>query len=179
MFEFFLIPGILLLLLFFIDDPLLLLLCMIPLVPSVYAMLTGAPSVPTPAHIMEKMFKLARIKAGETVYDLGCGDGRLVFKAVDHKAKAIGFELSLPVYVYAKILSFFRGGSIRLRNFWRQDLSDADVIFCYLLTDSMQTFKKRIWPTLKPGTRVISHAFAMKGIEPVKQIDNVRLYVKK
>ena len=113
------------------------------------------------------------------VIGLGCGDGRLVFAAASKNARAIGYEFSVPTYALAKFLSLFHPGSkIYLRDFWKQDYHDADVIFCYLLSNSMQTFKKIIWPQLKPGCKVISHAFAMKGIEPAYKGEGVVMYVK-
>lgn len=147
--------------------------------PGIYAMLRGAPFVPTMRATQERMFGLANIKNGETVYDLGCGDGRLVFAAAKKGARAIGYEFSVPTFVLAKLLSFFHArSSIRFANMWKQDYKNADVLFCYLLTDTMQTFKKVVWPQLKPGTRVVSHAFKMKGIEPSKTDHDVVLYIK-
>lgn len=171
-------PLLLLGVVLFVEQPLWLVLCVVLMLPAVYAMWTGAPPVPTPPAVMRDMFALAKIRPGERVYDLGCGDGRLVFEAKRLGAQATGFELALPVYLLAKIRSFFLGGRILFRDFWKADLSDADVVFCFLLTDSMQTFKQKLWPALKPGTRVVSHAFPMHGIEPAERMGGVRLYVK-
>lgn len=178
MFEFLLAPLILLLLPMLVHQPVALAVCALLLMPGAYAMITGAPYVPTPQKTLEKMLRLAAIRPGERVYDLGCGDGRLIFAAVRAGARATGFELSMLVFFTAKIRSWFRGGQILYRDFWRQDLSDADVVFCYLLPGSMRTFQRRLWPKLKPGTRVVSHAFVMDGIEPDAQEGAVRLYVK-
>ncbi len=147
--------------------------------PGIYAMLRGAPFVPTMKSTQERMLKLAKISKGDTVYDLGCGDGRLVFAAAKKGAKAIGYEFSVPTFALAKLLSFFnRGASIRYGDMWKKDYRDADVIFCYLLTDTMQTFKKIVWPQLKKGTRVVSHSFKMKGVEPSKIDQDSVLYIK-
>jgi len=179
MFEFFLAPLLLLAVPFLIHHPFWLAFLCLLLAPGVYAMCTGAPFVPTSRSTMAKMFTLADIKPHERVYDLGCGDGRLVFEAAKKGAHATGYELSPPIYLSAKIRALFHPRShIFYRDFWRQNIGDADVVFCYLLTDSMQTFKQKMWPTLKPGTRVVSHAFAMNGIEPVNQMGDVRLYVR-
>jgi SAM-dependent methyltransferase len=148
--------------------------------PGVYAMLRGAPFVPTSAETVKRMLKVARIKKGEKVYDPGCGDGRLVIAAAREGAQAVGYELSVPTYVLARIRSFGQlGVRIRFRNLWRQKYSDADVLFCYLLVAPMQRFKREIWPTLKPGCRVVSHAFRMEGIEPTEVLGDAVLYVKK
>jgi SAM-dependent methyltransferase len=179
MFEFLFSFVLLLLAPFLMDYPILFAAWTFLMLPGLYAMITGAPFVPSSQKIMEKMMELANIQPGERVYDLGCGDGRVVRAAAKQGARSIGFELSPFVYIIAKLRSLFLPNtSIRFRDFWGQNLADADVVFCYLLTASMQTFKKELWPTLKPGTRVVSHAFAMEGIEPSKQIGDVRLYVK-
>jgi cyclopropane fatty-acyl-phospholipid synthase-like methyltransferase len=150
------------------------------IIPGAYATYTGAPFVPTSQKTLRKMIELAKIKKGEKVYDLGCGDGRLVFAAAKKGANAVGYEFSVPTFLWAKIRSLiYPRSSIQLRDFWKQNYKDADVIFCYLLTDTMQVFKKKVWPQLKPGTRVVSHAFRMKDIQPVKKEDGVVLYMKR
>lgn len=153
--------------------------CFLLVLPGVYALMTGVQYFPTFGKIMRKMLALAAIQKGETVYDLGSGDGRFVFAAARKGATAIGYELSLPLFLYTKIVSLFIPRShIYFRNFWKQDYRDADVIFCFLLISLMQRFEKEVWPTLKPGTRVISHSFKMKGIKPVKEDGEAVLYIK-
>ncbi len=147
--------------------------------PGLYATWSGAPYVPSSKKFMRRMLELADIKPGEQVYDLGCGDGRLIFAAAKQGAQAIGYEFSFPTFLVAYARSLFVAGArIRCRNFWHGDYRSADVIFCYLLTDSMQTFKKKIWPQLKPGCRVVSHAFRMNGVEARYDKEGVVLYVK-
>lgn len=161
------------------DWPLLVFALVVLSLPGLWATKTGAPSIPTRKKVLDTMLHLARIKPGETVYDLGCGDGRIVFAAQKAGANAVGYELSLPTYLLAKLRSLtYPGSRIEYKNFWTQDYSDADVIFCYLLTSSMQTFKDKVWPNLKPGCRVVSHAFTMKDVAPQEEQDGVILYVK-
>ena len=159
---------------------LVLLVCiMLLMLPSLYAMWYGAPFVPTNANSMERMMEWAQIKRGEHVYDLGCGDGRFIFAAAALGAKAVGYEMSIPVWCLAKIRSLFhKHASIRYADFWKQKYSNADVIFCYLLPKTMQTFKTVVWPQLRPGTRVLSHAFLMEGIIPKRKEGTVILYIK-
>lgn len=153
----------------------LLLLCL----PGVLTMRGAAPYVTTSRRTMHAMLGLAEIKACETVYDLGCGDGRLVFAAAKQGAIATGYEMSVPAYLFAKIRSFIHPhSSIRYGNLWKQDYRDADVIFCYFLKDTMQDFEARIWPTLKPGCRVVSHAFSMKGVVETGRDGDAVMYVK-
>ncbi|MBM3227420.1 class I SAM-dependent methyltransferase [Candidatus Peribacteria bacterium] len=154
---------------------LLLILCL----PGIWYMRGAAPFITTSKRTMQAMLTLANIKHDERVYDLGCGDGRLIFAAAAQGADAIGFEMSMPVYLLAKSSSLLRRNtSIRYGNLWRQDYRDADVIFCYFLKDTMQDFYKRIWPTLKPGCRVVSHAFTIDGKEAAARDGDAVLYVK-
>ena len=156
-----------------------LVVCLLIIAPGVYALVTGVQYFPTFKQTMERMLHLADIKKGERVYDLGSGDGRFVFAAARKGAKATGYELSVPLFIYSKFVSFFIPRSyIHFRNFWKQDYRDADVIFCFLLISLMQRFEKEVWPTLKPGTRVISHSFKMKGVKPVQEDEDAVLYVK-
>ncbi len=161
------------------SSPLPTLAALFILLPGVWAAYHGAPFVPTPQRTVRQMMAFADIRPGDEVHDLGCGDGRLIFAAARKGAKAIGYELSLPVYLIAKVQSWFRPGSkVFYRNFWSQKYKNADVVFCYLLTSTMQTFEKKIWPQLKPGCKVISHSFRMKGVKEKESKNGVVLYVK-
>ncbi len=147
--------------------------------PTAYAMLSGAPFVPTPGRLVRSMVELARVKRGERVYDVGCGDGRFLIAAAKHGAVAIGYELSLSVYLLSRLRTLFADHvSVRLRNFWVQDYREADVIFCFLTVEAMARFYERIWPQLKPGCRVVSHAFRMPGLKATREVEGAVMYVK-
>ena len=148
-------------------------------VPGVRAMMKGPPYVPTPKRRVDIMMEFAQPKPGEIAYDLGCGDGRIVFATAKRGAKATGYELSLPTYLVAKIRSLWHPRSrILFRDFWSKSYKDADIIYCYLLKGVMPEFERIVWPQLKPGTRVLSHTFKMPTIKPVKERDMVYMYVK-
>jgi SAM-dependent methyltransferase len=149
------------------------------ILPGMFAAFTTGPFVPSARKKHKIMIGLANLKSGDTVYDLGCGDGRLVFNAAPKVKKAIGYELSIPLVLYGKFISLFvKGGpKIKFGNIWKQKYEDADVIFCYLLPGAMQKFHKVIWPTLKPGTRVISNSFQIRDLKPAKEEDRVYLYI--
>ncbi len=148
--------------------------------PGLLVMRGGAPFVSTPRKILDAMLELAGIRPGDKVADLGCGDGRLVFAAAAKGADATGYEFSVPTYTVAKLRSLTRSNArIRYANFWKLDHSDADIVFCFLLQDTMQDFKRKIWPTLKPGAKVVSHAFSMEGIAHKKKLGGALLYIKK
>lgn len=148
--------------------------------PGIRARWGQAPYVWTGGKTQEDMVRLAAIQRGETAYDLGCGDGRLVRAAAREGAHATGIEASLLTFLLAWIWSLpVRGARIRFGDLWKGNYRDADVVFCYLLVAGMQRFEKEIWPTLKPGTRVVSNTFRMKGLSPEKEEGDVFLYVKR
>jgi|GEM_PF-592249 len=146
--------------------------------PTLYAMLAGAPFVPTPMKQVERMLSAVPLKKGMTIYDLGAGDGRLVYRASkDYGVRAIGYEFSPFVWMMSKILqkTIWRSDAeMRYGNFWKKDISDADVIVCYLLPGSMKKIYEEIFPTLKPGTLIISHAFTIPHMKPVKVLERIR-----
>jgi hypothetical protein len=151
------------------------------LIPDIYlAIKNSPPFVPTFKRDLRIMLKLAHIKKGDIVYDPGCGDGRIVFAAAKKGALATGFEYAIPAYLWAKFFSlFYRRSHIVYGDFWKQDYSNADVIFCYLLPALMPAFHTKIWSQLKPGCRVVSNSFRMKDIEADETERGVHLYIKK
>lgn len=146
--------------------------------PTIYAMMAGAPFVPTPMRQVERMLSAVPLKKGMTLYDLGSGDGRLVYRASkDYGVRAIGYEFSPFVWlwsVFLKIVKWRSKAELRFGNFWKKDLSDADVIVCYLLPGTMEKMHKQLFPRLKPGTLIISHAFSIPDLKPIKTLDRLR-----
>jgi uncharacterized protein (TIGR03000 family) len=126
------------------------------------------PYIPTPNKVVEEMLKLADVKAGDIVYDLGCGDGRIVITAVkDFKAKrGVGVELA-PERVKLSKQNAEKAGlsdKIEIREgdvLQIKDLSDADVVALYLLPDVNEKLRPMLKRSLKPGARVVSHDFDM------------------
>lgn len=155
---------------------------MILVMPGLYAMFSGAPFVPSSAKRSKAIMKLGDFKASDVVYDLGCGDGRVIREVANRGVKkAIGYEFSVPTYLLA-IFRRYLGKTkekIKYRNFWKQDYKDADVLICFLLDKSMKEVEKQIWPTLKKGAKVVSNVFRMHSLEPEAKLDGVYLYVKK
>ncbi len=156
------------------------LLCVVMIaLPGIRARWHGAPYVWSSKPTVETMFRFADIQSGERVYDLGCGDGRIVRMAARRGAYAIGIEASLLTFLLAWLWCLpIRNTRIRFGDLWKGDYRDADVVFCYLLVSSMERFEREIWPTLKPGCRVVSNSFRMKGLEPEQAEGGVYLYRK-
>lgn len=141
-------------------------------IPTIMAMVNGAPFVPTPMARVKKMVALAKIKPGQRVYDIGCGDGRFVYIAAnEYLAKATGIELSPIVYLLAILRKLFwrSKAKILLADFKMCNLSDADVIFCYLLPDVLKKIQPALDKQLKPGTKIFSYAFEIPTWELIHQ----------
>ncbi len=132
----------------------------------------AAPYVPTRQHDVERMLRLAELKAGEIVYDLGAGDGRFILTAAKrYQAKATGYEISLLPYWVAK-LRIWRAhignlATMKAKDFFHVDLSDANVVVCFLTPGAMKKLGEKFKRELKPGTRVVSFAFSIAGWTPV------------
>ncbi len=157
--------------------------------PTLMTLVNGAPFVPTPMEAVRKMLKLANIKKGEVVYDIGCGDGRMVYLAVKEcGAKGTGFELSPFVYLLAIIRKLFWRSKARIlfRNFKTQSFKDADVIMCYLMPETLDKLRPKLESELKKGARIISYAFRIKDWKEKhreeKDLDNnispIWIYIK-
>jgi uncharacterized protein (TIGR03000 family) len=136
------------------------------------------PYVATPNKVVEEMLKLAAVKEGDVVYDLGCGDGRIVISAVKNfKAKrGVGVELA-PERVKLSKENADKAGiadKVEIREgdvLKLTDLSDANVVTLYLLPDVNEKLRPMLRKTLKPGARVVSHDFDMgEEWKPEKEI---------
>jgi tRNA A58 N-methylase Trm61 len=129
------------------------------------------PFVPSPDIVVQRMLSLANLKPGELVYDLGAGDGRILSTAVQRfGAKAFGVELHATRY--AEILNRLSkeriGDSVRVvrGDFSDVSLEDADVVTLYLLTSVNSSIRPKLERELRPGSRVISHDFPIRGWTP-------------
>ena len=140
------------------------------LVPTIIAMVTGAPWVPTPMARVRRMLELAKLKPGDRLYDLGCGDGRLVHCAAkEYGADAIGLELSPLIYLLGRVRNAILRSKSRIlfRDFRGVDFGNARAIVFYLLPDVLKVMRPRFEEQLKPGTLIVSYAFQIEGWEPV------------
>jgi predicted RNA methylase len=132
-----------------------------------------APYYPTPNTIVERMLNFAGLKAGETMYDLGSGDGRIVIIAAQkYHAKAVGVELDndLAISSAARIkkLGLEKTARIIHGDILTQNYNDADVITVYLLPESNIKVRPVLEATVKKGTRIVAHDFEIGGWTPVK-----------
>jgi SAM-dependent methyltransferase len=130
------------------------------------------PFVPTPQEVVDKMIELAGVKKGDTVYDLGSGDGRIVITAAKKGARAVGFDVDGSLVKESRENIRKAGvqnlAEIRQQDILTVDLSPASVVTMYLLPDVNLKLKPNLLSQLKPGSRVVSHAFDMGDWQPDK-----------
>lgn len=159
---------------------LVLIACFFLCLPGIVA-LNSAPYVPTLKKNANTMLKLADIRKGMKVYDLGAGDGRLVERAAKKGANAIGYEISFALFVFfwLKKAIFMRKGRIYWGSIWSKDMSDADVIMCFLMPRAMERFEKKKFGTMKRGARLVSNIFPLPNTKAEKTENGVYLYIKK
>lgn len=125
------------------------------------------PYAPTPTREIEKIIAALRIEPGARVYDLGCGDGRVVRAAARAGARAVGYEVSPWLYLVSRVKSLGKPrAKIRFGDFSKADLSDAGAVFVFLLDLVLPDVVAQLDSQLEPGTRVVSYGFPLPGWKP-------------
>lgn len=132
-----------------------------------------APYVSSPQPIVVKMLEIAGLRNGETLFDLGCGDGRIVATAAkEFGAKAVGVELSPALAKRAREAVESLGLQQQVRiiegDMMGVDVSSADVVALYLLTEANEQLRPKLERELRPGARVVSLEFRIKGWKPAR-----------
>jgi SAM-dependent methyltransferase len=136
-----------------------------------------APYVPTPRPVVEKMLEMADLDRNDIVYDLGCGDGRIVIMAAKrYGARGIGIDLD-PQRISESQLAAAEAGvedlvEFRMEDATKSDFSDATIVTLYLLTESNELLRPELERQLKPGAYVVSHNYPIPGWEK-KEIEFV------
>ncbi len=142
------------------------------------------PYVPTENTVVQAMLNLAGLKSTDIVYDLGCGDGRIVIVAArDFGAHGVGVDIN-PERIKDARANAQRNAVENLVRFEENDLFNADiheatVVTLYLLPNVNLRLRPKLLKDLKPGTRVVSHSFDMGDWKPEKEevVDGQRLYL--
>lgn len=132
------------------------------------------PYVPTKQPVVDAMLDLAGVKAGDVHYDLGCGDGRIAISAAKRGATSTGVDIDPQRIKEANENAKDAGITDKVTfvqgNLFDFDFSKADVLTLYLLPEVNLKLRSKILKELKPGTRVVSHAFDMGDWEAEKTI---------
>jgi ribosomal protein L11 methylase PrmA len=132
--------------------------------------------VPTPQEVVEAMLQVANVTKNDIVYDLGCGDGRIpVTAAKKYGARGIGIDID-PQRIKEANENVQKSGvadRVKIMNadLFTTDISEATVVTLYLLPSLNQKLMPKLKSELKPGTRIVSHAFDMGDWKPEKELD--------
>jgi precorrin-6B methylase 2 len=136
------------------------------------------PYVPTPQAVVERMLQIANVNSNDIVYDLGSGDGRIPITAVRqfNAQRAVGVDIN-PERIReanqnAQSANVTDRVEFRQQDLFETDLSNATVVTLYLLSDVNLRLRPKLLSELKPGTRIVSHAFDMGDWEP-EQVERV------
>ena len=131
------------------------------------------PYVPTPQSVVDAMLSLAAVNKDDVVYDMGCGDGRIVITAAKkYGARGVGVDIDPDRIKEANANAKQAGVSDRVKfveqDLFQTDFKGASVVTLYLLPDINLKLRPKLLSELKPGTRVVSHAFDMGDWKPDK-----------
>ena len=132
--------------------------------------------VPTPQNVVDAMLKLANVHSGDVIYDLGCGDGRIVVTAAKQfGVRGIGIDINPERIAEARENAKSNGVTNRVtfrnEDLFEADIKEASVVSLYLLTSLNLKLRPKLWRELKPGTRIVSHSFDMGDWKPEKQME--------
>ncbi len=147
------------------------------------AFVTGGPFVPSSKNSVRAMIMLARLHPGQTVIDVGSGDGRVLFDAAKKGVKAMGIEINPYLVLYTRFRAFlspYRGNiTVLWKNLWETDLSMADVVFVYLIPWKMDVLAAKLKRELAPGSLVVSNSFIFPNWPIIRQDKKHHAYVYK
>ena len=142
------------------------------------------PYVPSPIPVVRKMLELAKVGPGDVVYDLGCGDGRILIAAVKEfgAKKAIGIERREDLIKEAKRKIEEEGLSDRIEiipgDMFEVPIKDATVVTLFLLPSVNDLLKPKLLRELKSGVRIVSHEFRISGWKPIAEVEVHEGYVR-
>jgi len=136
------------------------------------------PYVPTPQEVVDAMLAMGKVGKNDVLYDLGCGDGRIVVTAAKARgARGTGIDLN-PVRIAEAKENAKKAGvadrvNFKVGDLFQSDVSPASVVTLYLLPSVNVKLRPRLWQQLKVGTRVVSHAFDMGPEWPAEKQEDV------
>ena len=146
--------------------------------PAAVTQSLDVPYVPTPPEVVERMLKMAKVGKNDVLFDLGCGDGRIVVTAAKtHGARGTGIDLD-PERIREARKNAEQAGvadkvSFKVADLFETDVSAASVVTLYLLPNVNTRLRPQLWKQLKVGSRVVSHAFDMGPEWPPEKTESV------
>jgi predicted RNA methylase len=159
-----------------------LLVVLVFLISITWTRVLGAPWAPTDKVVVREMLIMANVKPGELVCDLGCGDGRiLIIAARQFGARAIGIEVDPLRYLLSKICIHILGlrNQVRIKygNFFRYDLSKADIVTCYLLQGTNNRLVNKLNSELSSSARIVSSVYTFPSLSLIRKNQKLKLFL--
>jgi len=146
------------------------------LIVTCYVFFIGAPFVPTPQRVVDKMIAAADLRPGMKILDPGCGDGRMLISAVRKfpTIQGVGYELFFVAYIlgWFRTRKYKKNIQLLFRNSDYADLRGIDRVFCYMLPKPLARNAAKFKKGLKKGAKIISYAFQIEGWKPEKIIQS-------
>jgi len=140
-------------------------------VSNLISIISGSLYVKTDRDVIRQALKLAELKKGDVFYDLGSGNGDVLIEAAKFGAKATGFEISPYYYILGKLRTWQNKNiKIRFQNIKDVSLSQADIVYCYLLPKMLEKLAPKFKKDLKSGAKIISIGFPIKNLKPSRKI---------
>lgn len=138
----------------------------------------GAPFLPTLKARTSEALDLLDLKPGQTLLELGSGDGRILHEAATRGIYAVGYELNPFLVLWSKVISYKYRKYITVHwgNYWSQPLPLTDGIYVFLLDRYMKKLDKKITHEIKKEVKVVSYAFDIPGREPDQELNGLKLY---
>lgn len=140
----------------------------------------GAMYEPSGNQEVETIIKLANIKKGQKIVDLGSGDGRIVIAMAEKGAKAHGYEVN-PFLVYRSRKKIKQAGLektafIHWKSFWQVNFSDFDVVVTFQVGYIMKKLEKKLFSEMKPSSLIISHYWTFPNVKPTISSGEIHVY---
>lgn len=153
---------------------------------TIYSIIkTGVPFAKTPNDNIDIIFSELNLPAGAKIYDLGCGNGKVLFAAEKLGLIATGYELAIYPYLKSCLKKFFTKSKVKIfrKNFFLEKINDADAIFIFLVNTVMEKIGDKLNIELKPNTIIVSYGFELPGWSTTKTLETkpskTYIYIKK
>lgn len=151
--------------------------CAILFVAFSFVVAFGAPFLPTLNNRVPEALDLINLKKGQTLLELGSGDGRILIEAAKRGINSVGYELNPLLVIYSKMatLKYRKQIKIKWGNYWRRDWPEVDGVFVFLLQPYMEKLDKKI-KKQKEGLKLVSFVFTIPDKKPAKEVNGLFLY---
>jgi hypothetical protein len=143
-----------------------------------FVILFGAPYLPTLSKQQATAMSLLNLKPGQTMLELGSGDGRMLIAAAKLGIRSIGYELNPLLVLYSKLVTYKYRQLVEVRwaNFWRTPLPACDGIYVFLLDRYMSRLNNKITQEISSSVKLVSFAFEIPNKKPITETDGLYLY---